>query len=117
MPINDTPRLSQEEELMQDYRSGTTIVMEEEHHHTGLFPTGHRYPITVMQLKKSRVFELTKAKARWFYSSYPDLLVVFGELVMVFGKLKGVFEEKNKFLTISILNLRIICEYLKLGVA
>ena len=29
-------------------------------------------------------------------------------------KLKGVFEEKNKFLTISILNLRIICEYLKL---
>ena len=41
--LNDTPRLSQEEELVQDYRSGTTIVMVEEHHHTGLFPTDHRH--------------------------------------------------------------------------
>ena len=66
----------------------------------------------VLKLKKSRVFGLTKAKASWFYSLYPDLLVVFGELVMVFEKLEGVFEERNKFLTIWILNLKIICEYL-----
>ena len=33
-----------------------------------------------------------QAKARWFYSLYSDLLVVFGELVMVFEELEGVFE-------------------------
>ena len=58
---------------------------------------------------------LCQAKARWFYSLYSDLLVVFGELVMVFEKLEVVFEERNKFLTIWILNLKIICEYLNLG--
>jgi len=35
---------------------------------------------------------------------------------MVFEKLEVVFGERNKFLTISILNLKIICEDLKLGV-
>ena len=35
---------------------------------------------------------------------------------MVFEKLEVVFEERNKFLTIWILNLKIICEDLKLGV-
>ena len=58
---------------------------------------------------------LCQAKARWFYSLYSDLLVVFGELVMVFGELEGVFGERCKFLTIWILNLKIICEDLKLG--
>ena len=65
---------------------------------------------------------LCQAKARWFYSLYSDLQVVFGELVLVFGKLvvvfgelEGVFGERCKFLTIWILNLKIICEDLKLG--
>jgi hypothetical protein len=40
--------------------------------------------------------------ARWFYSLYSDLQVVFGELVVVFGELEGVFEEECKFLTIWI---------------
>ena len=41
----------------------------------------------------------TPRKARWFYSLYSDLqvvfvelVVVFGKLVVVFGELKGVFE-------------------------
>jgi hypothetical protein len=57
-----------------------------------------------------------QAKARQFYSLYSDHLVVFGELVMVFEELEGGFEQRSKFLTIWILNLKIICEYLKLGV-
>ena len=36
---------------------------------------------------------LWQAKARWFYSLYSDLQVVFGELVVVFGKLVVVFGE------------------------
>ena len=34
---------------------------------------------------------------------------------MVFEELEGVFEERSKFLTIWILNLKIICEDLELG--
>jgi hypothetical protein len=36
---------------------------------------------------------LSRANARWFYSLYSDLQVVFGELVVVFGKLVVVFGE------------------------
>jgi hypothetical protein len=58
---------------------------------------------------------LGQAKARWFYSLYSDPQVVFGELVVVFGELEGVFGERCNFLTIWILNLKIICEDFKLG--
>ena len=44
-----------------------------------------------------------------------NLQVVFGEIVVVFGELEGVFGNRCKFLTIWILNLKIICEDLKLG--
>ena len=46
-------------------------------------------------------------------SLYPDLLVVFGELVMVFGNLRGYLRKITNVLTIWILNLRFISEYLK----
>jgi hypothetical protein len=52
---------------------------------------------------------LCQSKARWFYSLYSDLQVVFGELVMVFGELEGVFGERCKYLRIWILDLKIIC--------
>jgi hypothetical protein len=58
---------------------------------------------------------LGAAKARWFYSLYSDLQLVLGELVVVYGELEGVFGERYKFLIIWILNLKIICEDLKLG--
>ena len=54
---------------------------------------------------------LCQAKARWFYSLYSNLLIVFGELVMVFKKLEGVFGQWKKFLTIWILNLKIVCVF------
>ena len=52
--------------------------------------------------------QLRDAKARWFYSFYS----VFGKLVVVFGELEGVFEI---IVTIWVLNLKIICDDLKLG--
>ena len=46
-------------------------------------------------------------------SLHPDLLVVFGELVMVFGNLRGYLRKITNVLTIWILDLRVISEYLK----
>ena len=74
--------------------------------------------VNLAQILSQGVFEpnspLPPSQGGFQFILRPPGVVVFGELVMVFEEL-GVIEERSKFLTIWILNLKIICEYLKLG--